>query len=96
VATARSGELRALAQRVAGRLPPAAREIIPGWKHLTVRVDPLELNPVWLAERIDAALAALDLRGMNELVRKTLALAPDAPAVVRARAQVEALLRELG
>ena len=68
----------------------------PGWKHLGVRVDPLELKPVRLAERIDTALAALDLRGMNELVRDTLALAPDAPAVLEARAQVEALLSELG
>jgi hypothetical protein len=68
----------------------------PGWKRLASRVEPLALKPDRLAERIDAALATNDLRAMKELVRDTLAFAPDTPTVVRARAQVDALLVELG
>jgi len=66
-----------------------------GWKHLPTVLAPLAVQPERLAERIDAALAGSDLRAMREIVRDTLALAPDSPAVERARTQVDAVLERL-
>jgi hypothetical protein len=57
----------------------------PGWKRIAVSLAPLELKPDGTADRIDAALAAQDLRAMRELVRDTLVLAPATSHVVRAR-----------
>lgn len=54
--------------------------------------EPLAVKPDRLAERIDAALAALDLRAMRELGRDVLALAPDTPTVIHARRHTEELL----
>ena len=53
------------------------------------------VKPERLAERIDGAIAALDLRAMKRLAWDTLALAPETPAVVRAGSQLAALLAEL-
>ena len=64
----------------------------PGWKRLAKALEPLAITPDRLAERIDDALRSCDLRAMRELVRDTLVLAPDLPAVVRARSEVTAFL----
>lgn len=71
----------------------------PSWKRLPQLVEPLDVKPEQLAERIDAALVEADpsraLRLTRELVWDALALAPDLPGVVLARAQTAALLEEL-
>ena len=67
----------------------------PGWKRIARSLEPLAVKPERTAERIDAALAALDLRAMRELVRDTLVLAPDTPAVLRARLETDTLLEAL-
>jgi predicted nucleotidyltransferase len=67
-----------------------------GWKHLEAVLAPLPRQPERLTERLDTALADFDLRAMRELVQETLALAPDSPAVVRARREVSELLERLG
>lgn len=71
----------------------------PGWKRLPRIVAPLERKPAALAERLETALSEPDatraLRGMRELVRDTLALAPDLPGVVRARQETASLLEDL-
>lgn len=67
----------------------------PSWKRLPQLVAPLALKPDRLAERIDRALRDADLRGARELVLDTLALAPDLPRVVLARARTAQLLQEL-
>lgn len=51
-------------------------EWVPGWKRLAGRVEPLEIKPERLAERIDAAIRALDLQALRSLAAETLALAP--------------------
>lgn len=75
------------------------REWEPGWKRLVLRVEPLAVKPDRLAERIDAALSEPDrraaLRAMRGLAAETLALAPDLPAVVDARARLDELLEAL-
>lgn len=48
----------------------------PGWKRLATRVEPLQVKPERLAERIDAAIRALDLQALRVLAAETLALAP--------------------
>jgi hypothetical protein len=68
------------------------REWEPGWKRVAQFLAPLAVKPERTAERIDAALAALDLRAMRELVRDTLALAPDTAPVARARRETDAFL----
>ena len=68
----------------------------PGWKWVTASLAALELKPERTAERIEAALAARDLRALRELVRDALALAPATVAVTKARTQNDALLAELG
>jgi hypothetical protein len=51
-------------------------EWVPGWKRLAQRVEPLATKPERLAERIDAAIRALDLQALRSLAAETLALAP--------------------
>ncbi len=51
-------------------------EWVPGWKRLALRVEPLAVKPERLAERIDAAIRALDLQALRSLAAETLALAP--------------------
>jgi predicted nucleotidyltransferase len=68
----------------------------PDWKRLPQRVAPLALKPDRLAERIDFALRDWDVVATRALVRDTLALAPDLPQVMQARALTEAILAELG
>ena len=65
------------------------REWEPGWKRLASRVDRLAVKPDRLAERIDAVGHALDLAALRQLAAETLALAPDLPAVMRARRMLE-------
>jgi hypothetical protein len=60
-------------------------EWVPGWKRLAARVEPLELKPERLAERIDAAIRALDLQSMRALAAETLALVPETPKTHTAR-----------
>jgi hypothetical protein len=67
----------------------------PGWKRIARSLEPLPLKPERAAERIGEALAALDLKAMRELVRDTLALAPETAAVLRDRQETEELLAEL-
>lgn len=50
-------------------------EWVPGWKRLAARVEPLAHKPDRLAERIDAAIRALDLQAMRVLAAETLLLA---------------------
>lgn len=57
----------------------------PGWKRLAARVEPLEVKPDRLAERIDADIRALDLEAMRALAAETLALAPETAKTRRAR-----------
>jgi nucleotidyltransferase-like protein len=61
----------------------------PTTKRLATRVEPLEIKPERLAERITDALTEPDpqiaLRTMTELQLDTVRLAPDGPNVVRAR-----------
>ena len=58
---------------------------VPGWKRLADRVEPLAVKPDRLAERIDAALGALDLQAMRALAAETLELAPETPKTREAR-----------
>jgi len=58
----------------------------PDWKRLPARVEPLRIKPERLAERLDAAVRALDLEAMQRLAEETLALAPQSAKVARARA----------
>lgn len=60
------------------------REWPPGWKRLAERLAPLAVKPERLAERVDAALRALDLGRLRALATETLGLAPRSPAVERA------------
>jgi Nucleotidyltransferase domain len=60
-------------------------EWVPGWKRLADRVKLLPVKPDRLAERIDAALRALDLKGMRTLAAETLELAPETPKTREAR-----------
>jgi Nucleotidyltransferase domain len=60
-------------------------EWVPGWKRLADRVEPLDVKPDRLAERIDDALRALDLQAMRTLAAETLELAPETPKTREAR-----------
>ena len=66
----------------------------PDWKRLPEIVAPLAVKPERLAERIDEALREVDIVSARELVRDTLALAPDLPRVVQARELTAAILAE--
>jgi nucleotidyltransferase-like protein len=57
----------------------------PGWKRLPARLEPLTVKPERLAERIDAAIRALDLQAMRSLAAEALALAPQTEKTRRAR-----------
>ncbi len=57
----------------------------PGWKRLPARLEPLAVKPERLAERIDAAIRALDLQAMRTLAAEALALAPQTEKTRRAR-----------
>jgi hypothetical protein len=57
----------------------------PGWKRLPARLEPLALQPERLAERLDAAIRALDLQAMRGLAAEALALAPQTEKTRRAR-----------
>jgi hypothetical protein len=48
----------------------------PGWKRPAQRVEPLAVRPDRLAQRIDAAIRALDLQSLRALAAETLARAP--------------------
>jgi hypothetical protein len=81
--TLRAGDALVLAQRIVEDAEGILRivfalndEWVPGWKRLAARVEPLALQPERLAERIDAAVRALDLQAMRALAAETLALAP--------------------
>lgn len=72
----------------------------PTAKRLGERVEPLEIKPERLAERMDAALAEQDprtaLRLMTELQLEIVRLAPSGPSVDRARGWLAAALEVLG
>jgi hypothetical protein len=79
----RTGDALVLAQRLVEDADAILRvvfalneEWVPGWKRLAARVEPLAVKPTRLAERIDAAIRALDLQSMRTLAAETLALAP--------------------
>jgi hypothetical protein len=80
------------AQRVVSIVFALNREWQPTSKRLAARVEPLELKPPRLTERIDAALTEPEpraaIRLMYELVADTLALVPDVLDVATARAWV--------
>jgi hypothetical protein len=57
----------------------------PGWKRLAARLEPLAVMPDRLAERIDAAIRALDLQALRLLAAETLALAPQSNKIRLAR-----------
>jgi predicted nucleotidyltransferase len=62
---------------------------LPTTKRLAVRVEPLEIKPDRLAERIEEALTEPDPRGallsLTELQLETVLLAPSGPNIDRAR-----------
>ena len=68
------------------------REWEPGWKRLAARVATLRVKPDDLAERLDAAVRALDLACMRGLAKEALELAPPLPEV---RHALEALAEPL-
>jgi nucleotidyltransferase-like protein len=79
----RAGDSLVLAQRLVEDAEAILRVVFalneewaPGWKRLADRVEPLTVKPERLAERIDAAIRALDLKAMRALAAETLALAP--------------------
>jgi predicted nucleotidyltransferase len=79
----RAGDALVLVQRLAADAEGILRIVFalneewePGWKRLATRVEPLAVQPERLAERIDAAIRALDLQAMRTLAAETLALAP--------------------
>jgi hypothetical protein len=99
----RPGERLVLAQRLVEDAENLLRIVFAlnrtwqqGSKRIAAALAPLPQQPERLAERLDAALAGYDLRAMRELVRDTLAFAPDSPAVERARREAAGLLERLG
>jgi predicted nucleotidyltransferase len=90
---ARTARLLDDATRVLGIVYALNRVWQPTHKRLAARVASLDVKPDRLAERIDAALAERDARlallAMTRLQAETVALAPDGPNVVRARAWLE-------
>jgi predicted nucleotidyltransferase len=99
VALARMEWLVESAQRVLAIVFALNRAPLPTAKRLAARVEPLELKPERLAERIDEALAEPDprkaLRLMTELQLETARLAPSGPNVDRARTWLAAGLELL-
>lgn len=84
------------AQRVIGIVFALNREWQPTSKRLAARIEPLELKPLRLTERVDAALTEPEPRAatrlMYELVADTLALVPEDVDVTTARAWVLGVL----
>jgi predicted nucleotidyltransferase len=60
----------------------------PGWKRLALRLERLPVKPERLAERIDAAVRALDLEAVRTLADEALALSPPTPQIERVRAHL--------
>jgi hypothetical protein len=60
-------------------------EWVPSWKRLGNRLEPLPVKPNLLAERIDAAIRALDLHALRDLAAETLELAPETEKTREAR-----------
>jgi len=88
----REGDALLLAQRLVQDAEGILRVVFalneawePGWKRLARRVEPLAVKPDRLAERIDAAIRALDLQAMRSLAAEALALAPETPKLREAR-----------
>lgn len=88
----RPGDALVLAQRLVEDAEAILRVVFalneewpPGWKRLADRVEPLAVQPERLAERIDAAIRALDLGAMRALAAETLALAPQTDKISLAR-----------
>jgi hypothetical protein len=87
------------AQRVLAIVFALNRVHRPTAKRLAARLQPLQIKPERVAERIDAALAEQDpraaLRLMAELQLETVRLAPGGPDVDRARSWLAAALEAL-
>jgi hypothetical protein len=88
----RTGDALVLARRLVEDAEAILRVVFalneewaPGWKRLADRVEPLAVKPDRLAERIDAAVRALDLEAMRALAAETLALAPQTARIRLAR-----------
>lgn len=79
-----AGRLVEDAERILRVVFALNREWEPGWKRLALRVEPLLVKPERLAERIDAAIRALDPSALRLLAAETLALAPETPKIRRA------------
>jgi hypothetical protein len=76
----RPGDALALAQKVAEYAEDILRIVFarnrtwePGWKRLPQRLKPLPLKPERLADRLDAAVRALDLATLQALAEEALA-----------------------
>jgi Nucleotidyltransferase domain len=76
----RPGDALVLAQRVAEYAEGVLRIVFarnrewePGWKRLPLRLESLALKPDRLAERVDAAVRALDLSTLAALAEEALA-----------------------
>ena len=92
----REGDALVLAQRLAQDAEQILRVVFalneewePGWKRLPQRLEALAVKPERLAERVDAAVRALDPQAMRELAAETLALAPQTDGTRRARSLLE-------
>jgi predicted nucleotidyltransferase len=79
----RAGDALVLAQALVATAEGILRVVFalneewePGWKRLANRVELLAIRPERLADRIDAAIQALDLQALRALAAETLALAP--------------------
>lgn len=98
----RAGSRLALTQQVCADTQNVLRIVFalngmwePSWKRLPEILEPLAAKPERLAERIDAALVASDVRETRRLARETLDLAPDTPWVRQSRAMLDETLAAL-
>lgn len=76
----RAGDALVLAQKVCEYAEDALRIVFarnhewePGWKRLPQRLEPLAVKPRDLAQRLDAAVRALDLAALHALADEALA-----------------------
>jgi hypothetical protein len=76
----RPGDALVLAQKVCEYAEDVLRIVFarnrvwePGWKRLPQRLEPLAVKPERLAERLDAAVRALDLAALHQLADEALA-----------------------
>jgi hypothetical protein len=95
----REGDALVLAQRLVEDAQRILRLVFalneewePDWKRVAGRVESLRVKPERVAERIDAAIRALDLAAMRALAAEALALAAETETTRRA---CELLLEEL-